>query len=110
MKIEAFSLYWNNTKLFYESSKQVMDNFKIPVNYQLIDKQDHAEWIDNILRNTTADIIVLFDVDCVPTNRQIFDKCLEYVKKNGTMIGLAQASNHINGGGGYFCCPIILHN
>lgn len=105
MKVEAFSLYWENTKSFFESSQKVMKHLKIPVEYQLIDKQDHAEWINKILRKTNADIVVFFDVDCVPANREVFDECLNYVKRYGTMIGIAQASNHINGGLNIFVGP-----
>lgn len=95
MKIDLNTLYWDNGTYLVESHKKVMDHFNLDVNYHNIDKLHHGLWMDNLLKETTSDIVGIIENDCIPLNREIIDYCIDYVKQSGTFIGMAQCANHI---------------
>ena len=93
--VEIYSLFWDNSSYLVESQKKVMDHFKIPITYHHINGMDHGTWIDLVMQNTSCDIVGIIDIDCVPLNREVVDKSIQYVKDNKSLIGLAQCANHI---------------
>jgi hypothetical protein len=95
MKVEINTLFWDNGKDLTESHKQVMDHFGIPVNYHNINNIRPGNWMDQVLNNSKSDIIGFIDNDCVPINKDIIDYCCKYLSEFGSIIGIAQASNHI---------------
>lgn len=95
MNISFHTLYWDNAGALIDSHKKVMDYFKIPINYDNIDKCPHGLWMDEVMKQVNSDIKVFFDSDCVPINTDIINNAIEYVRKNDSFIGIAQASNHI---------------
>ena len=95
-------MYWDNANPdIVNSHKQVYEHFNIPVNYS-VGQYNHGEWMTHIMRNTTQDIVVFCDIDCVPIQRNILTEGLEYVTKVDGFIGPAQASNH-------YSAPINKH-
>lgn len=96
MKIEINSLYWNNGEELCKLHKEVMNHFKIPVNYYNCDNCPHGAWINSILENSNSDIVGIIENDCIPIKKEIIDECINYVKNSGTFIGMAQCSNHIH--------------
>lgn len=95
MKCELNSLYWNNSSYLYENHKKVMSHFEIALNYYNLDKVLHGSWMNYVLENSKSDIVGFIESDCIPLNRKIIDDCIDYVKKSGTFIGMAQCANHI---------------
>jgi hypothetical protein len=95
MNVEIHSLYWDNSEYLLESNKMVMDHFKIPVNYHHLNGVGHGEWIDMVMQNSTADVVGILDIDCVPLNVNIINSSIDYAYKNKSFIGLAQCANHI---------------
>ena len=95
MEIEIHSLYWPNTNPeIVESHKKVMKHFELPCNYH--EKQiDHGLWMDEVLRSAKTEIVIFFDIDCVPISKEKFIEYIKYVHKNKTFLGIAQVSNHI---------------
>lgn len=95
MKIEFNTLYWDNTpKEQVDAHKRVTEHFGIPVNYYE-ENTRHGLWMDRIMRQSQSDIVVFFDSDCVPIDKEKMFNCIRYVQRTGTFLGVAQASNHI---------------
>lgn len=96
MKIEYFTLHWDNVdSRILESHKKVMNHFDIPIQYMNMNI-DHGTWMTSIIRNTNADVYVFFDIDCVPLSKDVIDYSIHYAVENDSMIGNAQVSNHIH--------------
>jgi hypothetical protein len=90
------TLYWKNTDpIFPEYHKKIMNKFNIKVNY-VNESLHHGKWMDSIMNKSKAEIIGFIDIDCVVTNAEIIHKCIKYVKYSKSIIGIAQASNHIH--------------
>lgn len=95
MKVEFNTLYWNNTpKEQIQAHKSVTDYFELPVNYYE-ENTPHGLWMDRVMHNSTSDLVVFFDSDCVPVNKENIMTCIKYVQKTKTFLGIAQVSNHI---------------
>lgn len=96
MKIEFHSLHWNNVDAgMLAAHKSVMRHFDIPMQYHAIDGINHGEWMTDVLRNSSGDITVFLEPDCVPVNETNVVKCLEWVYDHDSFLGIAQVSNHI---------------
>jgi hypothetical protein len=95
MKIEISTLYWPNTPAGQiQAHKSVIDHFELPITYYE-EKVRHGRWMDRICRSSKSDIIVFFDSDCVPLNKEKVSEAIDYAAKNDTFLGIAQVSNHV---------------
>lgn len=95
MKVEFNTLYWDNTpSVQVDAHKLVTSHFNIPVNYYA-ENTPHGYWMDMVMQKSKSDIIVFFDSDCVPIDKEKMLECIRYVQKTKTFLGVAQASNHI---------------
>lgn len=109
MKVSIHSLYWNNGIRLYESNKKVSDFFGLNVNYHNLDGIRHGNWMNAVLEQCdTEEVVGFFDIDCVPTNKTIVEKSIQYVIKNDSFIGIAQASNHIPPCSHIFAAPAFF--
>lgn len=96
MNISVHTLHWDNADpRIVTAHKKVFDSFNIPVIYTS-QNLDHGSWLSAICKNSTADVAVFFDIDCVPLSRKAIFDCAEYARKNKTFIGTAQAANHLH--------------
>ena len=94
MKITINTLLWDNLDpRMVESHKAVYDHFGIPVSYTN-QNIHHGTWMDNICRQTDADLIMFCDADCIPLTKDAFIEALQYCSTTGGFVGPAQASNH----------------
>lgn len=108
LTVSINTLYWPNTDAsIVKAHTDVMRHLGLEVNYS-IDQRDHGEWMDAVMQHIEADIICFMDIDCVPTNRDVFDNAVEWVSKSKSFLGLAQASNHIKPGSHIFAAPAFL--
>lgn len=95
MKVEFNTLYWDNTpEVQINAHRSVTEYFELPVNYYE-ENTRHGLWMDRVMRSSTSDLIVFFDSDCVPVDKDNMMECIKYVQKTKTFLGVAQASNHI---------------
>ena len=95
LKVEFNTLYWDNTpEVQIAAHKSVTNHFELPVNYYE-ENTPHGLWMDRVMMNTQSDIVVFFDSDCVPINKDKVLECISYVRKTNSFLGVAQASNHI---------------
>ena len=97
MNVGIYSLHWDNIDpRVPQYQKRVFDRFQLPIAQHRIDGIDHGEWMDWVLgRNEDVDLIVFFDADCIPVNKE---KVMGYIERatNGTLVGNEQASNHLD--------------
>ena len=94
MKITINSLLWDNLDpRMIESHKAVYDHFGIPIAYTN-QNIHHGTWMDNICRETDADLIMFCDADCIPLTKDAFTEAVQYCATTGGFVGPAQASNH----------------
>ena len=108
MKISIHSLYWDNGKTIQQINKKVTDHFKLNVEYHNMNGVPHGLWMNAVLDQIDSDVFGFFDADCVPTNREVVDKSIDYVVKNDTFIGIAQCSNHIPPHSHVFAAPAFF--
>ncbi len=95
MKVEFNSLHWNNVdKDMLAAHQRIMEYFKIPMNYHNRDGFNHGSWMQWVINNSTSDVIVFMEPDCIPLNKCYIDY-IRYAYRNGTFVGIAQVSNHI---------------
>jgi hypothetical protein len=95
MKIEFNSLHWNNVdKDMLSAHQRVMDYFKIPMNYDNRDGHNHGMWMQWVINNSSSDVIVFMEPDCIPLNNNLFGY-IKFAHRNETFVGIAQVSNHI---------------
>ena len=87
--------------------KKIYDKFEIPVNYTIANVR-HGHFMDHMIRTIDSDVFLFIDSDCVILDRSIIDDCLEYVSKNDSFIGPAQATNHIPPKSHIFAAPAFL--
>jgi len=74
-----------------ELQKKVFEKLEIElIQYEF--EGTHGTAIKKFLDNSDWDLITLFDVDCIPTDKKVFDTIKELVDDN-TMYGNAQVSN-----------------
>ena len=95
MKIEFNCLHWNNVnKEMLQAHNRVMEHFLIPMNYSNMDGVNHGQWMSGVVTRSSADVVVFFEPDCIPLNKN-FLEYIKYAFKNETFVGIAQVSNHI---------------
>lgn len=95
MKVEFNCLYWpNSDPLQIKAHKRVTDHFELPVNYYE-EYTPHGQWMDRVMANSTSDIVVFFDADCVPIDKNKMLECIKHVQRTKTFLGITQVSNHI---------------
>jgi hypothetical protein len=108
MKVEIHTLAWPNTHPdLLNSHRQVCQHFELNVNYTL-EQIPPGPWMDQVMHNSTADVVAFLDVDCVPTNRQVIDNTIAWTVNNRSFVGIAQVSNHINPKSHIWAAPAFL--
>ena len=108
MKVEIHTLAWPNTDVrMLQSHSDVCLHLGVPIAYTL-EKVPHGQWMDSILANSTADVVGFLDIDCVPTNKDVVDKAIQWAAENKSFVGIAQASNHILPKSHIFAAPAFF--
>jgi hypothetical protein len=60
-----------------------------------IGTQSHGGWLDEFMKSTTDDTVVISDIDAFPISLNAFERAINDAK-HGAVVGLAQVANHIN--------------
>lgn len=107
--VDFYSLHWNNIdERILENHKKIMKFFDIPMNYHNLDRVSHGHWMQWVVENSEADVVVFFEPDCIPLNKKYLEY-ITYCYQYNTFIGIAQVSNHIPpkshiyAGPGFYC-------
>lgn len=95
MKIEFNSLHWDNVdKDMLQAHERVMQHFNFPVNYHNVN-MNHGRWMNHVVGESSSDVVVIIEPDCIPLNRNNVLKCIYHAYNYETFVGIAQVSNHI---------------
>jgi hypothetical protein len=78
------------------AQKAVFDKFGIKIQ-QVFTRLSHAEAIDTYMENNLFDVLIIFDVDCIPLVRRAVAEAVEIVTRANCIYGAAQNANHIEG-------------
>lgn len=108
MNINFYSLSWNNNDpRIIENQKKVLELFNVNINYTF-ENIDHGTWMDDVINSSNDQIIGFIDSDCIPTNREIIDFCINYTEQKKSFIGIAQVTNHIPPATHIYAAPPFL--
>jgi hypothetical protein len=64
------------------------------MNYDNRDGHNHGMWMQWVINNSSSDVIVFMEPDCIPLNKNYLEY-IKYANRNDTFVGIAQVSNHI---------------
>lgn len=96
MLIQFHCLYWDNiSPLMISAHQSVMQHFQIDMNYSHNHMLDHGVWMTSIMNQSSADLVVCLDIDCVPMNMHQLLRCCRWAYEHDSFVGLAQVSNHL---------------
>ncbi len=62
---------------------------------------DHGPAIDQYIRHSRFDVLIIFDIDCIPLNARVVPEAIEIVKDHPCIYGIRQNANHIPGSADY---------
>lgn len=105
--VELRCMYWQNGQYLIDSHKKVTEHLELHVEYDLT-TIPHGQWMNEVLENSTADVVGFLDSDCVPLNKGIVDYAVAYATATKAFIGTAQASNHIAPRSHIFAAPCFF--
>jgi hypothetical protein len=88
--------------------QEVFEKLNLPINYTCSDYKGHGKWMESILKSSTSEVVIFFDIDCIPLNREIVLEAAKYSNDNVSIFGIAQVSNHIPPGDFIFCGASFL--
>ncbi len=96
MNIKIFSCYEDNisTKII-SYQKKVFDLFNMELNQELTDKS-HPDYLDYKINSEYFDIIIFFDIDCIPLKPNLYEYIVKQLSDNNSLIGVEQSANHID--------------
>ena len=108
LKAELHSLNWpgSDPRLANEQAA-VFQHLQVPLKQHQL-KADHSSWMDAVLKQSKADVVLFVDNDCVPLNKEAVMEAIGWAGRNQSFLGLAQSSNHINKGVHVFAAPAFL--
>lgn len=91
--VQAFSCYMNNVpKKFVDSQKAVFDRFGMELNQELTYLPYHHQWLDNKIKTLDFDIIIFFDIDCIPLKPGLYEYIVDQISDNNSFIGAEQVN------------------
>jgi hypothetical protein len=106
LSLEIFSTYCHNVPEHVRKMQaNVFQHFGLPLTQvEFGDEQandrvlhrGHGETIEHLIRGSSADLLMFFDVDCIPLSRAVVENCYVPVMLAGGLIGPAQRANHID--------------
>lgn len=92
-KIEAYSCYMKNIPCkVIEYQKKVFDVFNMHLNQELTNLPFHDYWLDEKINNTDFDIIIFFDIDCIPLKPNLYEYIVDKINDNNSFIGVEQSN------------------
>lgn len=91
---ECYSLYWKNiSSSILLNQRKVFDFLGINLVQDLDDLREHGDWIKEKIETSNQEIIVIADIDAIPTSINSYIYGVKSAKKHG-IFGLAQFSNN----------------
>lgn len=95
MTYEIYSFaHINLPKIIVDQQFKIFDKFGLKIN-QIINDDTHGKNLENLIKNCKSDYIVIFDVDCIPLVKNIFDYINDDIQ-NYDLVGAIGCANHLN--------------
>src|SRR5229473_1431996 len=68
---------------------------------QVLTHLDHGPAIDEYIKHSTFDVLLIFDIDCIPLNENVIPEAIEIVTRRPCLYGIRQNANHVPGSADY---------
>lgn len=108
MTCDINTLFWDNVSPgVIDAHRRVIGHFGLTVKYTN-ESVSHGQWMDRVIRQSTADVVGFLDCDCVPLARQVIERAVDYAFEHASFIGTAQVSNHIPPSSHVFAAPAFF--
>lgn len=92
MKILPITCYMNNiSENIVKHQKDVFNLFGMDL-IQEYTELNHPDFLDEKIRNSDYDIIIFFDIDCIPLKPNFYEYVIENLSDNNSIIGVEQCS------------------
>jgi len=82
------------------AQKAVFDKFRIPVE-QTLTHMSHPDAIDDYIGNNQFNVLIIFDIDCIPLTKKAVTEAIEIVTETDCVYGAIQNANHVEGSADY---------
>jgi hypothetical protein len=93
--IKIFSFYQDNiSDKIVEYQKKVFDYFNINLIQEHNNDLNHPEYLDFKINNEDFDVIIFFDIDCIPLKHGLIEHIVNELSDNNSIIGVEQANQH----------------
>ena len=106
LSLEIYSTYCHNVPAeLLEMQAKVFKHLGLPLqqvefgadeNDDKVLHRGHGETIEHLIRESSADLLIFFDIDCIPLNRGIIEYGYLPSMLAGCLVGPAQRANHID--------------
>lgn len=91
--VQAFSCYMDNIpERVVECQKQVFDAFGMELTQELTKLPFHDYWLDEKIKNLDFDILIFFDIDCIPLKPGLYEYIVDQISDNNSIIGVEQVN------------------
>lgn len=91
-RIQAFSCYQDNiSEKIVHYQKSVFDLFGMNI-VQEYTTINHADFLDEKINNIDFDIIVFFDIDCIPITPNLYEYIIDKLSDNNSILGIEQCN------------------
>src|SRR6266702_2664435 len=98
MLTRIVSFYFANVPQSVVSAQAaVFRKFGQPIE-QIRTTLDHGPAIDQYIRHSKFDVLLIFDIDCIPLNEHVVPEAIDIVANRPCLYGLRQNSNSFAGG------------
>jgi len=91
--VQAFSCYMNNIpERVAEYQKKVFNTFNMELTQELTDLPFHDFWLDKKIKSLDFDILIFFDIDCIPLKYGLYEYIVDKISDNNSIIGVEQVN------------------
>lgn len=95
-ELKIFSCYsYNVPEKIVLYQKKVFDFFNFDI-VQELTTRSHPEYLDHKIMSEDFDIIVFFDIDCIPLKPNFYNVIVDKLKDDNSLVGVEQEANHLN--------------
>jgi hypothetical protein len=93
-EFQIYTCYnYNVSRELVQNQKKVFDLFNMEITQELTSIH-HPIWMQNKVQSLKDfDILVFFDIDCIPLKPGLYEYILEQIGDNNSIIGIEQARN-----------------
>jgi len=97
MLTRIVSFYQGNIpKSIIQAQAAVFEKFGYKIE-QVLTASSHGAAIDHYVRSVQFDVLLIFDVDCIPLDEQVIPNAIDAVAHHPCLYGIRQNANHLPG-------------